>query len=136
MGCGVLDCSAAKTVCGQRWFDVFIDSLSKDDQSKLIYSDTSSVYKFGSGRKIKASKAVVLPIVLGSKKTYAKVDVIDDDLPLLLSRISMKRAKTVLDTETDTVTMLGEKIKLITTTTGTSTFNPTMTIHSTTDPNP
>ena len=118
IGCAVLDCGASKSVCGQRWLDLFISTLSQADQSKIVYSDTSSIFKFGSGDKVKATTSVKLPIVLGSKKLSLQVDVVQEDLPLLLSRISMKRAKTVLDTETDTVTMMGEKINLINTSTG------------------
>ena len=33
--CGVLDCGAGKTVSGQKWLDVYTDSLGEDDKQKI-----------------------------------------------------------------------------------------------------
>ena len=76
------------------------------------------MFKFGNGKRIKAHKTARIPIVLGSKKVNLDTDVVMEDIPLLFSRSSMKRANTQLDTSKDTVNMLGEKIKLIVTSTG------------------
>ena len=117
-GCAVLDCGAAKSVCGETWLEVYIDSLQENDKSKVEYSTTTSVFKFGSNKKIKALKSVKIPIELGRKKTTLQTDVVSEDIPLLFSKLSMKKAKMQLDTEKDVCTMLGEKIKLINTSTG------------------
>lgn len=118
MGCAVLDCGAPKTVCGKVWLDTFIEALSKEDQGRVTYTSTSNIYKFGNGRRVKAYTSVNLPVVLGKKEVTLKTDVVNDEIPLLMSRISMKRAKTMLDMIEDKVTMLGQVIKLITTSTG------------------
>ena len=118
MGCAVLDCGAPKTVCGRTWLNTYIDALSKEDQALLKYTATSSMFEFGSGKRLKAYTSVMLPVVLGTKKASIITDVIEDEIPLLFSRIAMKRAKTILDTANDKVTMLGQVINLITTSTG------------------
>ena len=118
MGCAVLDCGAAKSVCGQNWLNSYLEILTEQDRNKIIYSNSSSTFKFGYGNKVKATRAVQMPITLGSKKVQFKTDVVEEDLPLLFSRMSMKRANTQLDTSNDTATMLGEKIPLMTTTSG------------------
>ena len=118
LGCGVLDCGTPKTVCGQAWIDSYLEILSKEDQEKVLFKDTTCSFKFGDGELKKAHTAVRLPIVLGSTKAAIDVEVVYEDIPLLLSRASMKRAKTCLNTADDTVTMLGENIPMIITSTG------------------
>ena len=118
MGCAVLDCGAAKSVCGNMWFKSYVDLLSEEDKKRMVSSDSISTFKFGNGNLVKALKSVLLPITLGKKKVMIQVEVVEEDIPLLFSRISMKRAKTQMDTSNDTVTMLGNTIKMITTSTG------------------
>ena len=118
MGCAVLDCGAAKTVCGKVWWDAYRDALSEEDKASVVLSKSSIMFKFGNGNKVKSLFTVQFPIVLGSKKSMLQVEVVDEDLPLLFSRASMHRAKAQLDTSNDLVTMIGEKIRLITTSTG------------------
>ena len=118
IGCAVLDCGAAKSVCGQYWLNTYIDLLKENDLKQVEYSRSSNTYKFGYGNSIKAIKSVKLPIYLGSKKVQLQTDVVEKDIPLLFSRMSMKRGKAQLDTHKDTATIVGEKIPLLTTSTG------------------
>ena len=50
-----------------------------------------------------SEKNVVIPVVIGSKKVNVETDVIDADIPLLMSKVDMKRAETVLNFNEDTV---------------------------------
>jgi transposase InsO family protein len=118
IGAAVADCGASKTVCGREWLTNYIDLLSSEDQDLISYQSTSSAYKFGVGEPHKAFTSAKIPVVIGSLKVFLEVDVIAYDLPLLLSRATMKRAKAHLNTEEDEITMLGETIKLINTSTG------------------
>ena len=112
-GCAVLDCGAPRTLCGQNWLDNYITLLHEDDQNKIEYSPTSSVFKFGNSKRIKANKLAQIPILIGSKKVQLNTDVVNAEIPLLFSRHSMKKAEMQLDTKNDVVRMLGETIKLI-----------------------
>ena len=47
-----------------------------------------------------------------------QTDVVEKDIPLLMSKQSMKKCGSVLDTRTDTIQMFGENINLITTSSG------------------
>ena len=117
MNCAVLDCGAAKTVCGEPWLTTYISTLSEEETARIVYSNSTSIFKFGSGNCIKAFTTVILPITIGSKKVSLRTDVVKEDIPLLLSRKSMKNAGTILDTKNDEVIMLDEKIPLIVTST-------------------
>ena len=117
INCAVLDCGAARTVCGENWLDIYLSTLSEKDKDQVTYTDSTSVFKFGSGSKVKSLCIATIPITLGSKQIKLKTDVVKKDLPLLLSKRSMKLAETHLDTKNDIVFMLGEEIPLITTST-------------------
>ena len=45
-------------------------------------------------------------------------DVVDNDIPMLLSKSAVKKANTSIDFQLDTVTMLGQKQQVIITTSG------------------
>ena len=65
-----------------------------------------------------SQKRVTIPTVIGSKRVLLETDVIDQNIPLLLSKPSMKKANTVLNFNHDTVTMFGHNQKLLFTTSG------------------
>ena len=77
-----------------------------------------SIYKFGDGRRIHAYASVTLPAIIGKKEVLIVTDVVNNDIPLLLSKSAMKRAETVIDFKNDTAIMLGRQINLISTQSG------------------
>ena len=90
-----------------------------DDQKKDIKNYSSkSLYSFGDGEKIQATRGASIPAVIGNTKVQINTDVICKDLPLLLSKSFMKRANMVLDFENDTALALGENVHLATTSSG------------------
>ena len=114
----LLDCGASKTVCGNEWFQQYQESLSDDNLRKIKTSESNNSFRFGDGKRITSQKSVTLPASIGSMEVTIKADVVDSDIPLLLSRDSMKKANMNLDFESDTITIFGEKIPLITTASG------------------
>ena len=118
IGAAVADCGAANTCTGQNWLNLYLDLLSKEDRELVSYSSSSKSYKFGAGPIQKALSLVKFPIYLGSKKVLLEADILKQDLPLLLSKTTMKKACAKLNTETDEINMLGENIKLLNTSTG------------------
>ena len=114
----VLDSGASKTVCGESWFNTFQDSLNDNDRNKIQFQDSSSQYKFGDGAQVTAITSATIPIVIGTTKAQMNVDIVPSNIPLLLSRDSMKRANMQLNFENDTITAFGESINLIITKSG------------------
>ena len=109
----LLDCGASKTVCGKEWFQKYKQSLSNENQQKILTSDSNNTFRFGDGKREKSQKCVSLPATIGSMDITINADIVDNDIPLLLSRDSMKKANMNLDFENDTVTILGERIPLV-----------------------
>ena len=113
MNVGILDSGAPNSVCGTKWLKCYLRSLSENDQKQVKYGPTNDFYKFGWGRKIKADHNVTIPAVIGNTNIWIKVDTVQSELPLLLSRQFMKKTKAVLDFEDDTIQILNQKLNLI-----------------------
>ena len=118
IGSIILDSGCSKTVCGEEWFASFVDTLSSDERQSIIELPSTSVFKFGDGRKMKSLKCVTFPCVLASRNVKIKTDIVDCSIPLLLSKSSMKRAGMVIDLNNDTVRVFGTSVKLHTATLG------------------
>ena len=116
--CGLLDCSASKTVCSDVWLDEYIKSLSDEEKREVKHHHSKSLYRFGDGEQVQACGRVSIPAIIGNTKVKINTDVIPKDLPLLLSKSFMKRADMVLDFQSDTAEALGETVQLATTSSG------------------
>ena len=117
LNCAVLDTGCAKTVCGKGWISAYISSLTQEEEQSITKSDSNSVFKFGSGDSVKSLGTYTIPVSIGTKEVKMKVDVVSEDIPLLLSKRSMQMAGVILDTLNNKVTMLGEVIPLVNTST-------------------
>ena len=110
--CAILDCACSSTVCGQTWLDCYIDSLHENDRNKVIIKPGEKVFKFGGGEVMKSKTSVEIPAILAGQEVTIKTDVVDSELPLLLSVNAMKKAKVKLDLEHDTAEILGVSMAL------------------------
>ena len=114
----ILDSGAGTTVCGKKWLDCFLETLPEDSKKEILYEEGTKCFKFGDGLKVKSSKKVTLPCVIAKMNVKIISDVVDADIPLLLSKMAMKRARTTLNFNNDTAEMFGKRIKLLCTTSG------------------
>ena len=114
----VLDCGATKTVAGKTWVDHYVMCLSDDDKKLVKVQKSNTAFRFGDGNQVISEQNVTLPALLGNRSVFISTDVIKKDIPLLLSRESMKKAQMKLDFSKDTVNMCGEEILLSSTKSG------------------
>ena len=80
----VLDSGCTKTVCGESWLNNCIDTLSADDKQKVVESESNFKFKFGN--TVQAIKEVKIPLQIRNKEVDIHTDVINNELPLLLSK--------------------------------------------------
>ena len=119
INCAILDCGCVKSVCGKTWFNIYTDSLTKAERESISETSGSARFRFGVGGPVFVSeRKVTFPAIIGSRKVSIEADIIECDLPLLLSKESMKKADTQINFKEDEVTMLGQKLKLHFTTSG------------------
>ena len=86
-----------------------MDEVEK--QSVQIHP-SNTVFKFGDGHEVVSRERHRIPAFIGKKKLFIETNVVDSEIPLLLSKAAMKKAGSKLDFCHDTVTMLGENVKL------------------------
>ena len=63
-------------------------------------------------------KAATIPVTIGSCKVEIKIDMIDSDIPFLLSTAAMKKAQIVLNFSHNAIALKGHQIKFSMTSNG------------------
>ena len=87
-------------------------------KEKIVKNKGVRTFKFSDGNKLNSLYKVILPCVITDTEISIITDVVDSDIPLLLSKDTMKRAGTCLNFEDDSVTMSKKKIPLSCTSSG------------------
>ena len=118
LSAAILDSGASSTVSCKVWIESYVEGLSSPEQDLVTYSNSSSSFKFGSGEPIPSLYKVKIPATIGEQKLFIETDVVESDVPLLLSRQAMKKADTKINFKDDTVNMLGFKQDVIVTYSG------------------
>lgn len=108
----VLDTGCSSTVCGIAWLNRYLDSLSEMDVSNVVEANSPTTFTFADGVTVSSLKKVKLPCCIGTKRATIETDVVDCNIPLLLSKRSMKKAEMMLNFSDDSIIIGDEKISL------------------------
>ena len=106
MGMAVVDSGFSKTDAGKQWLELYKETLANKDWQIRYWVVTTNV--FGEGRSIKSEGKVKLPALIGSTKVSIETEIIEANIPMFLSKESMKQAGTIINLNTDEIEMLGE----------------------------
>lgn len=117
-GCGILDSGCTKTVCGERWLKDYVENLSDYEKSLVKEESSPASFTFGDGITVKSQKKLTLPCMIGGMKGKVVTDVVECDIPLLLSKKSMKSVGMILNFKEDKVKIGNKIIPLNSTTSG------------------
>lgn len=118
LGCAVVDSGCSKTVAGSKWLNCFLEMLDEKELEQISRKESNQTFKFGKGDSIKSCEKIVIPVTLGQRKITIESDIVDADIPLLLSKDALKKAETILDFNNDIAIMFGQKQTLIPTESG------------------
>ena len=111
-GYAILDSGCSNTVCGEEWLRLFIERLSDEERQIMIIEPSEQTFTFGNGSAAASLRKVTMPCWMGGRPGMLSTDVIESNIPLLLSKRSMKKNKMKLDFDRDEVTVGGRIIKL------------------------
>ena len=115
----VIDCGAPRSVCGIGWYTRYVDSLQDTEDITLVRESTSEgTFRFGDSEDFKSILRVEIPIYIGSTREMLTVDVVECDIPCLLSISALSTWKAKIDFDTNTLTVNDVMICLQETTTG------------------
>ena len=118
MGQAVIDTGCPRTVCGREWLNVDVDTLSRKDRSSILTKSSTNRFRFGDGVFYTSECHVTIPIYIGQMRYELGVDVVSCNIPLLLSRETLKRAQAQIDIANATIKILGVTVPMITTSSG------------------
>ena len=95
------------------WLNTYIACLNAEDKASISYRDSRSVFHFGDGgHHVQSTKTACIPAYIGPQKVHINTAVVNQDIPLLLSRLSMKKANMQINFEDDKAHALGHMINL------------------------
>ena len=117
-GMALLDSGCTRTVTGKSWLNAYIESLPDNDKQSVKYSEDKSKFRFGDGKEVMSEATVQIPAYLARQRVMINTSLVENRIPLLLSRQAMKQAGMTVDFDTDTAMVLGCKVKLVTSSSG------------------
>lgn len=114
-----LDTCCTTSVAGRNWLNIYLKSLPQD-YKHLVEGPFAGEkwFQFGNQGVLKSTARYNLPAKLGSTPVTIKVEIIESDIPLLLSKESMKKAGMIIHLSEDTAVVFGQKLNLNTTSAG------------------
>ena len=110
LNCAIVDSGCTRNVCGVNWLNCYLDTLPSDVEIKEELSDRN--FSFGPSKTYKSLKQVTLPARIGCLDKNIKMDVVDCEIPLLLSKEYLKSGGCKLDFINDSCELFGENIQL------------------------
>ena len=103
IGCAVLDTGCNVNVCGAKWLEEYEEMLNKQDKKFMKEWKTDKYFRFGDGKSVKAYKKVKFPGYIGKERIDIVTEVIDSDIPLLLSKSFMKTLGMIINIGDDRI---------------------------------
>ena len=82
---------------GKQWKDIFIDAMSDDDRNEIRHMKSGTVFRFGGEPPVKSVEKIQFPCYVLGKRSTLVADVIDRDIPLLISKPEMKKRGFILE---------------------------------------
>ena len=101
----IKDSNSTKTVCREVWLQYYSDSLSNSEKGKKNIDKFNNSFKFCSSIIIRSNRLVTIPVFIGDIQAKLTADVIDYEIPLLLSKDPMKMANAMTDFKNDKMIM-------------------------------
>ena len=112
-GAAGLDSCCSRTIMGTRWFARYKQLLATMDRELLKEIKgpfkTETNFLFGDGGKKNSLGRYILPLTIHGCRANIAAELVDSDIPLLISKASMIRAGMVLDFKKLTVTAFGRE---------------------------
>ena len=108
-GWAILDTGCPITVCGQEWLDSFMKDMSDEEGLQVKVESSNQRFIFGDGKIVLSKKRTTILCWMGQIRGRVCMEVVDCNIPLLLSWKEMKKKGMVLDFGVDEL-RIGNKI--------------------------
>ena len=85
----ILDTGCVETVCGKDWIKDVLDSMDDKSRKLVRVSPSSKIFRFGGGERRPSLGEYTIPISFVGNNIMLKTNVVDCQIPCLLSKKSM-----------------------------------------------
>lgn len=113
IGCAVLDTGCNVNVCGAKWLEEYEEMMDGHEKRLVKEYKSDKYFRFGDGKNVKAYKKVKMPGYIDKEKIEIESEVIEADIPLLLSKAFMKNMGMVINLGDDHIDWKGGEIKAL-----------------------
>ena len=111
-GSMILDSACSRTVCGLKWIDEFLSQMDPEIRITVAITQSKRVFHFGGGEQLNSLKQITFPCMVAGISLKICTEVVESEIPLLLSCSAMKEANVVWDFGRQQATFLGKKVQL------------------------
>ena len=109
----VIDTACTKSVSGEKWYQNSKTNSPGDYVAQIESFPLGIVFKFGDATKVKSKESVIFPVIISDKNCKIKSEIVGENISLLVSKSSLKKAQTVIDLDNNKATTLGKKLIFI-----------------------
>ncbi len=114
-----LDTCCTSSVAGEKWLRIYLKSLPENMKPRVKGpTNSTKQFIFGNQGKLKSTAKYTIPVKIGGCDNEITLDIIQSDIPLLLSKSEMKRLGISLNMKDDSGTINGKPLVLTTTSAG------------------
>ena len=108
-----LDTGCTSTVTGRKWLDIYREALPEESR-KLLKGPyfTNSFFRCANNITMKSKGRYRVPVKVGKAWTSVWTEVVDIDIPMLMSLPQMRQFGMVIDTVECTAKVLGRTVEL------------------------
>ena len=106
LNCAVVDSGCTSNVVGINWLHCYLDTLPSN--ITLQERQSRKTFRFGPSKSYPSHKKVIIPANIDDIELEIVVDLINCEIPLLLSKQFIKDADSTLDFASDCITMYGK----------------------------
>ena len=106
----IIDTACTKTVAREEWLKNYLKNLDDTLTNQVEVNPRCRIFKFGDHRKVIAISSVKIPAQIGEKNCFIVTEIVKEKIHLLLSKSSLKKVDTVLNTKNDKIKMFGQNI--------------------------
>ena len=92
------DTCCARTVAGEKWMQRHMKHLHRLQEDTFVVEEARP-FQFGAGPRVMSTYSVIIPVTIPCARRWAhlRVSVVQQDVPLLISKAALKKLGVVLD---------------------------------------
>ena len=99
----ILDSGCTKRVCSKTWLKCYLRSLISEELNNIKRERSETTFKFGNGKVCHSIERITIPVVIAVHNVLLTIEVSKNDIPLLLSKVTMKEANNCIDFANDKI---------------------------------